>query len=37
MNKFAPLSPKVAALLHGADYNRSNGRIIPVLLKKILP
>ncbi|MBD9249106.1 MAG: beta-galactosidase, partial [Cronobacter sakazakii] len=21
MNKFAPLSPKVSALLHGADYN----------------
>ena len=33
MNKFAPLSPKVAAL-HGADYNPSNGRIIPVLLKR---
>ncbi len=37
MNKFAPLHPKVSTLLHGADYNPSNGRMTPILLIKTLP
>ena len=34
MNKFAPLSPKVAALLHGADYNPEQWENYPGIIEK---
>lgn len=34
MNKFAPLSPKVAALLHGADYNPEQWENYPDIIEK---
>ncbi len=33
MNKFAPLSPKVAALLHGADYNPEQWENYPGIIE----
>ncbi|KJN31772.1 beta-galactosidase [Enterobacter sichuanensis] len=34
MNKFAPLSPKVAALLHGADYNPEQWENYPGIIEQ---
>jgi hypothetical protein len=34
MNKFAPLSSKVAALLHGADYNPEQWENYPGIIEK---
>ncbi|XTZ39770.1 beta-galactosidase [Salmonella enterica] len=34
MNKFAPLSPKVASLLHGADYNPEQWENYPGIIEK---
>jgi hypothetical protein len=34
MNKFAPLSPKVNALLHGADYNPEQWENYPDIIDK---
>ena len=34
MNKFAPLSPKVATLLHGADYNPEQWENYPDIIDK---
>jgi hypothetical protein len=34
MNKFAPLSPKVVSLLHGADYNPEQWENYPGIIDK---